>query len=539
MVGQCSWSCRSLAALVFMTGLDLVTGCRQPQAPPVARPSVTPATQPAGSAVRLAGTGIKPMYTELLAIDLPTALRVARAQNLDIQEARQSVLISRGQYESTVGSAFPAIVPTGLFEHVEGAVRASPGNQIQVGFDSFQFSGAIQWVINPPRVIYEIVAARKRLGATELQEQSTILETLRRSALQFYDLALAQARVAAAQQAVTEAEELLRINTLRLRTGTGTPADELRARARRAERQQDLVNAIRAFYDASVALATTLRLHPTVTLVPHVEDVRPITLVEEDLHVQDLLALAAEHRPDLASVRTRIEAAAAALGATWWGAFGPQFQLGYEVGGLMGNSKHTKPPQGIPANLIVNPTSSTGAFSSNPVANGVIKELISRGAQRLEGAQNQTFGAHETERGSAGYDWRLSPSAFGDLKSGNAIAVQAVLEAERQLDQVGAQVVSAQQASHTNFALIGLAQEQVTSAAEALRLAQKGLDVGTMTTLDVLQAQDAAAQARLRFADAVVHYNQSQVDLLGALGLLDETSLTPNLDATSRPILVE
>ncbi len=48
-----------------------------------------------------------------------------------------------------------------------------------------------------------------------------------------------------------------------------------------------------------------------------------------------------------------------------------------------------------------------------------------------------------------------------------------------------------------------------------------------MTTLDVLQAQDAVTQARLRHAEAVVQFNQSQVNLLAALGLLDELTLTP------------
>ena len=40
--------------------------------------------------------------------------------------------------------------------------------------------------------------------------------------------------------------------------------------------------------------------------------------------------------------------------------------------------------------------------------------------------------------------------------------------------------------------------------------------------------QDSATQARLRYAGAVVRFNQSQVDLLAALGLLDETSLAPD-----------
>jgi hypothetical protein len=59
-------------------------------------------------------------------------------------------------------------------------------------------------------------------------------------------------------------------------------------------------------------------------------------------------------------------------------------------------------------------------------------------------------------------------------------------------------------------------------------LAQANLNAGAMTTLDVLQAQDAAALARLHFANAVVQFNQAEIALLGALGLLDESSLFQN-----------
>ena len=46
-----------------------------------------------------------------------------------------------------------------------------------------------------------------------------------------------------------------------------------------------------------------------------------------------------------------------------------------------------------------------------------------------------------------------------------------------------------------------------------------------MTTLDVLHAESVAAQARLRYSDAVVHYNQAQVKLLASMGLLEEGHL--------------
>jgi len=86
-------------------------------------------------------------------------------------------------------------------------------------------------------------------------------------------------------------------------------------------------------------------------------------------------------------------------------------------------------------------------------------------------------------------------------------------------------VVSAHLNSAATFEQIPLARQNVVSAAEALRLTRANLDAGTMTTLDVLQAQDAIAQARARFADAVVRNNKAQVNLLASLGLLDGPSL--------------
>ena len=48
---------------------------------------------------------------------------------------------------------------------------------------------------------------------------------------------------------------------------------------------------------------------------------------------------------------------------------------------------------------------------------------------------------------------------------------------------------------------------------------------GTGLTIDVLQAQDAAYQARLRYATALVRYNQSQINLLAAIGLIDQETV--------------
>lgn len=351
------------------------------------------------------------MYTELWPVDLPAVARVAAAQNVDIRVARAAFDASLGEYESAVGRAFPAIVPTAAFEHVEGTVRATRGNMVSANFDSFQASVLIQWIVNPGQVIYNIVAAKKRMFATERQEQAVIQETLRLAAVQYYSLALAQATIAAEHQGVLEAEELLRISRIRVQTGTGVPADELRAEAQLAQRQQDLVSALNRFYNASVALSLTLQLDASITLVPVVSELPPTTLVRSDIEIEELLGYAVVFRPDLESVRQIAQAAEAARESTWWTGFGPDVALGYRYGGISGNANNVEGGEGIPNNLIVNPGSPDGSFSSNPFANGLIKEGIQRGSRKLDSPGDQSYGFKRQQHARAGIGWRLSLSA--------------------------------------------------------------------------------------------------------------------------------
>ena len=74
------------------------------------------------------------------------------------------------------------------------------------------------------------------------------------------------------------------------------------------------------------------------------------------------------------------------------------------------------------------------------------------------------------------------------------------------------------------------------SAEEALRLSQANLKSGTMLLLDVLQSQSEVDAARLRYAEAVVRYNQSQIALISALGLLEIEKLVPMAQPASQPV---
>lgn len=411
----------------------------------------------------------------MLAVDLPTVARVAMARNLDIQQAQQRVEASRGQYEASVGAIFPSITPGVTAVGLEGAAATGGGFGL-TNFQNFFPIAAIQWIINPGQVAYDLIASKRRLEASAQQQQAVEQETTRVAAVQYYDLVLAQAQVAVTREAMDEAEELLRIERLKSKSGTGLPADELRAQAAVAAVQQDGLTAIKDFYDASITLTLTLHLDSTVMLVPRAGAMAQTTLVREDLPIEDMLVTAVRYRPDLQAVRTLVSAAQADKGATFWGGLGPQVQA-------------------------------TGTFRPGPPA-GTVADTLYR---------QQTYVA------TGGFN--LSAQIFGRIKSAIANAKLAGLDLDLQLDKVRAAVVSAHQASITAAKVIPIAGQEVASAEEALRLTQQNLTAGTGLTIDVLQAQNAAEKARLRRATAMVRYNQSQINLLAALGLIDQTNI--------------
>jgi outer membrane protein TolC len=131
---------------------------------------------------------------------------------------------------------------------------------------------------------------------------------------------------------------------------------------------------------------------------------------------------------------------------------------------------------------------------------------------------------HGQQHATVNAGFELGLSTFGQAKVAGSHERSGVIDLQRLADQIRAAVVSSHQSSLTHAALIPLARQQVDSAEEVLRLAQANLQAGTMLTIDVLQAQDALQLARLGYVDAVMRYNQAQVNLRATLGLLDGTA---------------
>jgi outer membrane protein TolC len=463
--------------------ISVVSGCADlatdaGTTPVPSRPSVMPAAQATASAsLKIDASQIRPMYDRrMLAVDLPTVVRIAMARNIDIKQAQQHVAASRGEYEASIGMIFPSLSPNITSLGLQGALSTPTGVALATFKHAFP-AAALEWIINPGQVAYELIASKRRLGASDQQDQGVVLETTRTAAVQYYDVVLAQAQVDVARRATQEAEELLRIERLRFMTGTGLPVDSLNAEAALAARQQTLLNALNGFYNASVALTITLNLDPSVMLVPKSGTLKEITLVRDNLSIDEMLVTAVRYRPDGQAVRDLFAAAEADTGATIWGDLGPQIQA-------------------------------SRTFAPAAPASDAVDTLYRQPVYHVTG----------------GFNW--SAATFGRIRTATANANIAGLELDRKLDLLQAAVVTAHQTALTARKTIPFAQQEVSSAEEALRITLKNREIGTGLTLDVLITQDAANQARLHYATAVVRYNQAEVNLLAAMGLIDQAKLS-------------
>jgi outer membrane protein TolC len=339
----------SMRLIAFMLA-SLTAGCVSDPWDPEAMlqnepPNVTPARQASNGTLRLDNSRIRPMCRERLTVDLESVTRVASLDNVGILEAQQQVEASHGQLEAAAAAVLPTVGPGVALYHLQGVNTNAQGVLQLAHFTTLNPAILVHWAVNPGQVYFNVVASKKRLHASGQQERSVVMQTVQTAALQYYDLVLAQARVAVSREALAQATELLRLASIRVDAGFGLPVDVTRSRSTLAGRQQDLAVALNSFYNASVKLGSTLYLDPTVTLVPRAGALVARSLVRDDLGIEQMLTIAVKWRPDLQSVRELAAAAGADTNAVIWGAGMPTLQAGYQPGRLKSWTPGTTYPE--------------------------------------------------------------------------------------------------------------------------------------------------------------------------------------------------
>jgi len=423
-------------------------------------------------------------------IDLPTAFRLAGANNLQIAFAAEQVEQAIAQADAADVLWVPSLRGGVIYNNHSGQIQATEGEVINVNRSSLSVVGgagtgnaplnggssgpARMFVdLSPVDVLFEPLAARQVVSAREAENIATFNNTLLQTAAAYLDLLRAQAVVSISEEAVKNAEELARLTRDYSRTGRGLQADAERSQAELENRKRDLLVAKEQVAVTSAELARILRLDPATVLVPAEAVPIPLHLIDENSDVHGLIAQAQASRPELSS-------ASASVQETWYRIrqeklrpWLPHLYSGVSSGGFGGAS-----------------------------------------GSEIDGFSDRTD-----------FDiaaiWEVQNLGLGNSarkREQESLHRQAHITLDRIRDLVATEVAQAHKRVRFRGKQIETTQAQVASATEALSLNLDGIRGGVVRPIELQQAISALASARRQHVDAILQHNQAQFELLRAIG---------------------
>jgi outer membrane protein TolC len=445
-------------------------GAKEPEQAPMP----TPAPQVGPSPPRL-----KP-GPEVLAIDLPTALRLANAANPTIALARERVVEAYARLRQAQVLWLPTLQTGPAYTRHDGRLQNSRGDVFSVSKSSiFEGGGAVLSVGTSDALFAPLIARRlveAQVGASRAVRDEVQLQ----AALTYLDLVQVYAALAintetlARVKQMTDAAEAA-VLAKKSKTGADLPRALTELNLRRDERI-DLEGQAAV---VSARLAQLLLLEPTVDLRPLDPAVLPIALVPEDqVPIEELVATGLLNRPELAESRSLVAAAVTRWRQARFSPLLPRLEAAYNAGTFGGDHGE---------NLMDFGSRSDGTAQ-------IIWELPGLGAGYV--AQNRVQ---------------------------RSLVNQANLHVTEVEAQVAAEVTAAVKVALNRRRALASAQEAVTEAERMwrrLRAAAFGMAgaQGRFDPLEPLLAEQALSQARLQYLTQVIEYNKAQFRLYRALG---------------------
>jgi outer membrane protein TolC len=298
-------------------------------------------------------------------------------------------------------------------------------------------------------------------------------DLLRDAAWAYLELLRSHQELAIARETRDNTARLTELTRLYAQTGQGLAADNDRAQAELAIRDNDILRAEEAVQVASAQLAQLMHVDPTWNFEPQEPTVVPIELVSADAPAAELVAQGLTHRPELAESRFLVCEAVERLKREQYAPLVPSVLLGVSYGGFGGGLG------GTISNF--NNRLDTDAVAYWEVRNLGLGEQAARGESqsRLE---------------------------------------QARLREVAVLDRVAREVVEARAQVQSRRHQIATARNGIQAALNSYERNLTRIQNAQGLPIEVLQSIQALAQARREYLRAVIDYNRAQFSLHRALG---------------------
>jgi outer membrane protein TolC len=408
-------------------------------------------------------------------IDLATTLRLAGANGVDVQIARERLEAAKASATSADFQFLPWLSAGAIYRGHGGLIQDVVGNIVEADKQSYTAGAAINLQVDVGDAVYRALAAGQARAAAEQGLEAQRQETLVRAAQAYFDLLIAQAVVAVAADAVGISRDYESQLHRAVEAGIALKGDELRVKVQTHRNQLSLQQAQEQRRVLGARLVEALRLDPAVELVAQDVELVPLALVPATDAVEALVAEAFAARPEVKQALALVRVA-------------DETRKGAEYGPLI-------------------PTVAGQAFFG------------SLGGGR-DGGPTTSGGARDY---LAAVGWRIGPGGLfdmGRIRSTRAQLGEAQWNVEKLKDAVARQVVEAR------TRVLSL-QEQLSTAKEALAAAEQGLqlaagrkefEVGVV--LENVLAEQDQTRARQDYVRALGEYDKAQYALSRALGRL-------------------
>ncbi|MBI5069171.1 MAG: TolC family protein [Deltaproteobacteria bacterium] len=432
-------------------------------------------------------------------LTLDEALSTAARNNADLALARSARDVAAVDTGQSYSGLLPRLDLTGGFgrqyagsQRVVTSAPVFDGAGNLTGFEqrtlpiSAGESAAHQAALTLRWTLFDGLSSWRRVGAAQAAEEASARQ-LDESTLQiafevtrrFYELLKQERALRVREEAVERSEELVRRADALYTAGRGTKADTFAARVNlgndRIAVESQRAAVVRARTDLAMALG--LSEAPAFELVAPAPVAGPgLPSFGEPPPLPDLLALARQRRP-LLSARAAGVSAAEQQSSQARGAFWP-------VVGLQGTYQRAGPELTGSYGVLGSPAHQYAATAQLTLAWNLFA-----GRETLAAARKAELGAE-----------------------------RARVEASQAGQQVAAEVARAREAVVTLARSSALAQDNLAAADQGLSLARERLEAGVASQLEVRDATQKLAEAKLALVSALVDHAVARADLARAVG---------------------
>lgn len=405
-------------------------------------------------------------------INLPTVLKLASADNLDVKLAQEKITEAKANHVNAISKFLPWISVGVTYRQHEGLLQSADGTLIDAKKKSTTTGPTLTAQIDLGDAWFSTLAAKQAVVAAEAAHSAQQQDSAFAAVNAYFDLLKDSQLVLANQDALEISQSYEKQLQAGVTAGIIFKGDWLRAQTQSKRCQSALLLSQQQQRIASARLADLLHLDPSTDLFPDPTELAPITLVNEK-DIEQLVSRALENRAEVTQGEAMLSAARDLKNNSIYGALIPSVSAQAFVGNLSGNR------DGF--------TSSSGS------------------------SRDYTLGVN----------WRIGPGGlldFSRTKAANSRLNSAEINLEKINSSIRRQVIEAHAKIQSSEEQLIASRTGVQTAKEALSLTRERKQLGVGAVLEDIQAQQELVRARTEYITALTEHNKAQYELNKALG---------------------